>query len=117
MNPLDTWLFANTGMWGYLIIMVVAGVIVAATSEVFNRNTPEKYHISIFLLVISFVVCLGLIFLFPSYYRRFDFAFTAFMLFINVIISFLFSPTAGKAILNRLMKKAEDKANDIIDKV
>ncbi|MFA5772886.1 MAG: hypothetical protein WC974_09175 [Thermoplasmata archaeon] len=117
MNPLDNWLFSNIGLWGYGVIIIAASVIVSATSEVANRLTPEKYHISVILLVISFFVCLGLIFLFPSYYMHFDIAFTAFMLFINVIVSFLFSPSAGKAILNRIMKKAEDKANDIIDKV
>jgi len=117
MNPINDWLYNTIGLWGYAVIIVVASVIVSATSEVANRLTPEKYHISVILLVISFFVCLGLVFLFPSYYLRFDLAFTAFMLFMNVIVSFLFSPSAGKAILNKIMKKAEDKANDIIDKV
>lgn len=116
MNPLNDFLWTTFGLWGYAIIPLFAGVMVAGFSEVGNKLTPEKFHVSLFLFGISVGACILLAFLFPSYYQKFD-AFAIFMLLVNIMVSFLFSPTFGKAVLNKLMKKAEEKANDAIDKV
>jgi uncharacterized membrane protein len=116
MNPLEKIVLDNLGEWGFLLIPFIAGVIVSFLSEVFNKITPEKYHWSLFLLIISTLICVLLIFVFPSYYEKLD-AFTLLMLLLNIAVSFLFYPIVGKKLVGKIFEKFEEKANQTLNKV
>lgn len=116
MNPLEKLITDYLGGWGFLFIPFVAGLVVSFFSEVLNKVTPEKFHVSISLLIVSALTCILLVFVFPSYYEKFD-GFTILMLLLNVAISFLFYPIVGKKLVGKIFTKFEEKANNAIDKV
>lgn len=116
MNPLEKIIFDNLGGYGFLLIPFVAGIIVSFFSEVLNKVTPEKFHVSISLLIVSFLTCVLLVFVFPSYYEKFD-GFTILMLLMNVAVAFLFYPIVGKALVGKIFAKFNEKADQVINKV
>ncbi len=116
MNPLETLVRDNLAGWGFVLIPFIAGLIVSFWAEVFNKVTPAKYHVSIFLLLLSVVACVLLVFVFPSYYERFD-AFTILMLLLNIAVSFLFYPIVGKKLVGKIFDKFSQKSDEILNKV
>ena len=116
MNPLEKLIVDSLGGWGFLLIPFAAGLIVSFFSEVLNKVTPEKFHVSLSLLIVSAFTCILLIFVFPSYYQKLD-GFTILMLLMNIAVSFLFYPIVGKKLVGKIFTKFEEKANNAIDKV
>lgn len=116
MNPLEKIVVDSLGGWGFLLIPFLAGIIVSFFSEVLNKVSPEKYHSNFWLLIVSALVCVLLLFVFPSYYAKID-AFAILMLLLNIAVSFLFYPIVGKKLVGKIFEKFEQKANNAIDKV
>jgi hypothetical protein len=105
--------FNSVGIWGYVLIPIVVGIVISFASEFLYQITPNvvRKRYSLWITTIFFTVLITLIF--DNYYKGYLEIILA--LTFNFFFAWLFYVLTGKTFVVKLMKKISDLINKKID--
>lgn len=96
-------LYSTCGLWGYIVLAVLTGVLISFAAELLNEATPAWFRKRYAVWLVAVVLSVVIILVFDNYYTNWKEIVLAGIA--NILIAWSFYRIAGKNFVPETMKK------------